>query len=140
MTEGSQRGKGEIIMRCSTRPYIIVIGNLLVLALVVAACGERIVSREAVTKKGHFGARSRIIYERSLWLQRENEKSELMAMYSNKIVFALPPKQRVLILRQTADGLVELKALDYPYEGEKWWTSKKAIEIKKGGSPWLRKP
>jgi hypothetical protein len=110
-------------------------GSLLVLALVVAACGERIVGREAVTKKGHFGARNRSIYERALWLQRQNEKSELTVMYSNKIVFALPPKQRVRILRQTANGLVELKALDYPYEGEKWWTSEKAIEIKEGGRP-----
>lgn len=111
------------------------IGNVLVLALVVAACGERIVGREAVTKKGHFGARSRSIYERALWLQRENEKSELTAMYSNKILFTLPPKQRILILRQTANGLVELKALDYPYKGEKWWASEKAIEIKKGERP-----
>jgi len=117
------------------RPYKAVIGTLLVPALVVGACGERIVDREAVTKKGHYGACSRKAYEEALQFQRDNKKDELLAMYLMEIVFHLPAGQRVLVLQHTANSLVELKALDHPYEGKIWWASEKAIEIKKGESP-----
>ena len=115
------------------RPYKAVMGTLLVLALVVGACGERIVDSEAVTKEGHYGACSRKAYEEALQFQCDDKKDDLTAMYLMEIVFDLPAGQRVLVLQQTANGLVELKALDYPYEGEIWWASEKAIEIKKGG-------
>ena len=115
------------------RPYKAVVGSLLVLALVMVGCKEGIADKEAITKKGHYGACSRRAYEEALQFQRHNKKDDLTAMYLMEIVFDLPPGQRVLVLQQTANGLAELKALDYPYEGEIWWTSEKAIETNKGG-------
>ena len=106
---------------------------LLALALVVVACDERIVGREAVTKKGHLGARSLDAYKKALWLYRQKRTDDLKVMYLSDRIFDLPLGQRVLVLLQTANGLVELEALDYPYEGERWWASEKAIEIMREG-------
>lgn len=117
------------------RPYKAVIGSLLVLALIVVACGKQIAMREAVIKKGHFGARSRGAYERAIWLYHDNKTDDLRALYLMDRIFDLPSGQRVRVLRQTANGLVELEALDHPYEGERWWASEKAIEITIGESP-----
>ena len=117
------------------RPYKAAIGILLVLILVVVACAGQIVARVAVTKKAYLATRSRSDYEIALQLQRNNKTDALKALYLTDRIFDLPPGHRVLVLQQTANGLVELKALDHPYEGERWWASEKAIEIEKGESP-----